>query len=250
MILQAPLFLFGLLAIAVPVIIHLVQLRKPQRVLFTNVAFIRNIENITSNQRKLKHWLILLARILFIAFLVFVFCEPFLPASDASISDARQVAVYLDNSGSMQNESEKGGLNLFEQAKDEVQLISNAFPKQTKFSLIDNSFSLTSSRNINGETLPNNLAGLDFSPISRQTSIIIDRLAANKTGNTKVYWFSDFQRATFDPGFFNRTDTVSEINLIKLTPASTANLFIDSVALEDELVRVNQNNRLLVKIFN
>ncbi len=251
MILQAPYFLFGLFAIAIPVIIHLVQLRKPQRILFTNVAFIRNVENITSNQRKLKHWLILLSRILFIAFLVLVFCEPLIPASDASISKTESVKAYLDNSGSMQNEAEKGGMSLLDLAVDELKGLSQGFPKQAEIRLVDNSFKIGGNRNLTQENLQSALAGIDYSPISRKPEIIFDRLKGNDPlGNSQVFWLSDFQKSTFDPGFLSKSDTVSAITLVKLKPADASNIFIDSIWLEDELVRANHNNRILIRVFN
>lgn len=250
MILQSPFFLWGLLALAIPIIIHLVQLRKPQRILFTNVAFIRNVDNITSNQRKLKNWLILLARILFLFFLVFVFCEPLIPAAEKSSLDLNQVAVYLDNSGSLQNEAEKGGLSLLELGKDEVATISKAFPKQAKVQLVENSFQMASYKNLSPENLPDRLSAIDFTPVSRQTQIIFDRLQLGLSNNSKIFWFSDFQRSTFNPSFLNQIDTVSEVNLVKLNAVGTANVFVDSVSLEDELVRLNQNNRLLIRVYN
>lgn len=250
MILQAPYFLFGLFAIAIPIIIHLVQLRKPQRVLFTNVAFIRNIDNITSNQRKLKHWLILLARILFLTFLVFVFCEPFIPASDSGIAKTSQIKAYLDNSGSMQNEAEKGGTSLLDLATDELRKLSNSFTNQIEIQLLDNSFKSGANRNVNKENLQNTLANLDYSPVSRKTGIIYSRLIAGTKNNSQVFWLSDFQKSTFDPAFLSKNDSVSAITLIKVKPATKNNLFVDSISLEDELVRINSNNRLLVKVSN
>ncbi|MFC5269549.1 BatA domain-containing protein [Adhaeribacter terreus] len=251
MVLQAPYFLFGLFAIAIPVIIHLVQLRKPQRVLFTNVAFIRQVENITSNQRKLKHWLILLSRILFLIFMVLVFCQPFIPAADSAVSKSQKINAYLDNSGSMQNEAEAGGISLMDKAIDEMSKISENFPDQTGISLLDNAFKTGSWRNLNKKNVTNALHEISFSPAQRKADVIFSRLVGNSLQNNSItFWFSDFQRSTFDQTFFSKIDTVSEINLVKLTPAAVNNIFIDSVALEDELVRVNENNRLLVKVAN
>ncbi|WP_225307058.1 BatA domain-containing protein [Adhaeribacter soli] len=250
MILQAPYFLFGLFAIAIPVIIHLVQLRKPQRVLFTNVAFIRNVEKITANQRKLKHWLILLSRILFLIFLVLVFCQPFIPARDNALAETAAVNIYLDNSGSMQNEADKGGVSLMEESIEEVNKITKSFPKSVPIQLLDNSFRTGDFRNLNPERIPDVLSQVQFSPLNRQASIIYSRLQSGKGQAQRTFWFSDFQRSTFDPGFFTKTDTLSQISLVHIKPASTANLFIDSVSLEDELVRLNENNRLLVRVYN
>lgn len=251
MIFLAPSFLFGLLAVAIPVIIHLVQLRKPQRVLFTNVAFIRSVENITANQRKLKHWLILLCRILFIVFLVLVFCEPFIPAKDNALAQTGNLKVYIDNSGSMQSEAEKGGMNLLELATDELASLQKQLPKQLQVQVLDNNFKSGANRPVSAENLNSHLTDISFAPVSRQTGIVYARLIGNKpSGNDQLFWFSDFQRSTFDPGFFTQSDSATAVHLVKLNSAASDNLFIDSVALEDELVRLNQNNRLLVKVFN
>src|SRR5688572_17509742 len=208
MILQAPYFLFGLFAIAIPVIIHLVQLRKPQRILFTNVAFIRSVENITSNQRKLKHWLILLSRILFISLLVLVFCEPFIPATDSGVSKTETVKAYLDNSGSMQNEAAKGGVSLLDLATDELRNISKALPSGVDYQLLENSFKLGSNRNLTNENLLNVLSGITYAAAGRQPEVIYSRLAAgNQNAQDQIFWFSDFQRSTFDPSFLTKNDT-------------------------------------------
>lgn len=250
MILQAPYFLFGLFAIAIPVIIHLVQLRKPQRVLFTNVAFIRQVEKITSNQRKLKHWLILLTRILLLIFLVLVFCQPFIPAQDSGLANANTFNIYLDNSGSMQNGSDKGGASLLEKGIEEVEKVSRSFPKSALIQLLDNSFKVSSSRSFNAGNLSNLLGDISLSPISRQAPAIFSRLHTGGAESNQTFWFSDFQKTTFNPGFFNKLDTVSQINLVHLKPAAIANIFIDSLALEDELIRADENNRLFVKLVN
>jgi hypothetical protein len=230
MVLQAPYFLFGLFAIAIPVIIHLVELRKPQRVLFTNVAFIRQVEKITSNQRRLKHWLILLSRILFLIFLVLVFCQPFIPATDTGFNKSGKINVYLDNSGSMQNTAEKGGVNLLEKAIDETITISNSFPEQAEIHLLDNAFK--AGQRFNKRNVANALHAVSFSPAERNTGVILSRLEQNDSrGNSQIFWFSDFQKSSFDPIFLSKNDSVSQINLVKLTPEAANNVFIDSVSL-------------------
>src|SRR5436190_6274621 len=100
-----PQFLFGLLAVSIPIIIHLFNFRRPKKILFTNVRFLKNIKETTSSKLKLKHILILISRICFITFLVLTFAQPFLESKNSSsMEGAQHVSVYLDNSFSMQNE--------------------------------------------------------------------------------------------------------------------------------------------------
>ena len=68
-----PTILFALSAVSIPILIHLFNLRKFKRVLFTNVQLLKEVQQQTIKQHRLKHLLVLLSRILFILFLVFAF---------------------------------------------------------------------------------------------------------------------------------------------------------------------------------
>jgi hypothetical protein len=249
MVLLAPQFLFGLFALAIPVIIHFVQLRRPKKVYFTNVQFIRKIEKVNASQRKLKHWLILLSRILFLTFLVLLFCQPFIPAQNAAFQKTSEVKLYLDNSWSMQNAAETGNHALFDQGSDEILKIVPNFPANARIQLLDNSFKATTNRSLTKENINQAIGNLTLSPLARSTESIFSRLNIQDP-QTATYWFSDFQKTTFQPGVINELGSDSPINLIVVKAADKANLYIDSVALQDELVRPNETNRLFVQIRN
>ena len=76
-----PEFLYALFAIAIPIIIHLFNFRKFKKIYFSNVEFLKEVQQETQAKSKLKHLLILLSTILAIAFLVFAFAQPFVPSS-------------------------------------------------------------------------------------------------------------------------------------------------------------------------
>src|SRR5690606_19458804 len=95
-----PSFLWALAALSIPVIIHLFNFRKTTRVFFSNNRFLRQVREATTARRKLKHYLILAARLLFLAFLVFAFAQPMIPARE-QLDAERNIVVYLDNSQSM-----------------------------------------------------------------------------------------------------------------------------------------------------
>jgi len=73
-----PSFLWALLAIAIPIIIHLFYFRRFRTVYFTNVRFLKEVKEQTSNRQKIRNLLVLLSRILALAFLVFAFAQPYL----------------------------------------------------------------------------------------------------------------------------------------------------------------------------
>src|SRR5690349_16814547 len=103
-----PGFLFALLAIAIPVIIHLYNFRKYRRVYFSNVRFLKSIDEQTASRRHLRNLLVLAARILAVTFLVLAFSRPYI-SNDKSAGASRRVAsIYLDNSYSMEGVNREG----------------------------------------------------------------------------------------------------------------------------------------------
>src|ERR1700741_1709528 len=104
-----PAFLFGLFALAIPVIIHLFNFRRFKKVYFTNVRFLKELKQETESKSKLKHLLILIARLLEVTCLVLVFAQPFIPLSDSRIKTGQKaVSVFIDNSFSMESVSKNG----------------------------------------------------------------------------------------------------------------------------------------------
>jgi hypothetical protein len=49
-----PYFLFALLTIAIPIIIHLFHFRRFKTVYFTNVRFLKEVQEQTSNRQKIR----------------------------------------------------------------------------------------------------------------------------------------------------------------------------------------------------
>src|SRR6188508_1393256 len=106
-----PGFLLALLALAIPIIVHLFNFRRFKKIYFTNVRFLREIKQDTQSKSKLRHLLILIARLLAVAFLVLAFAQPYIPQSGVKIETGRKkVSVYVDNSFSMDAIGKNGSL--------------------------------------------------------------------------------------------------------------------------------------------
>jgi hypothetical protein len=101
----APAFFIGLAAIAVPILIHLIQKERKEVIHFPSLMFIRKIPYQSVQRRKIHNWLLLLLRITAIALLVAAFARPFLTQDptkvSASANGAREVVILLDHSASM-----------------------------------------------------------------------------------------------------------------------------------------------------
>ena len=99
----APLFLLGLGALAVPVIIHMIQRERKEVVEFPSLMFVRRIPFHSFRRQRIRHWFLLLLRCAALVLLIAAFARPFFraPAIAAVTSGAREVVILVDRSYSM-----------------------------------------------------------------------------------------------------------------------------------------------------
>ncbi len=99
----APAFLAGIVAIAVPVIIHLINRERRVVVEFPSLMFLQRISYKSVRRQKIRHLLLLILRCLALALLVFAFARPFFQRRQSAIgkTGAREVVILLDRSSSM-----------------------------------------------------------------------------------------------------------------------------------------------------
>lgn len=108
-----PLALLGLAAAAIPVLIHLFNFRRPRRVDFSSLAFLKELQRSTMRRVRLQQWLLLALRVLAIVCLVLAFARPTVQSAWASLLGGRvetSTALVLDNSLSMTVRDAQGEL--------------------------------------------------------------------------------------------------------------------------------------------
>jgi hypothetical protein len=99
-----PLFLVGLAAAAIPVLIHLIQRERKNVVPFPSLMFLRRIPYESVRRRRIHNWLLLALRLAAIALIVSAFARPFLKRANiagSAAGGAREVVVLIDRSYSM-----------------------------------------------------------------------------------------------------------------------------------------------------
>ena len=116
-----PSILWFLGALSIPVIIHLLSRFRIKKVEFSTVRFIKQLETSSIRKMKIQQIILLLLRMVAIAFLVMMMAQPvtqgMLPGWLAAEQDARLVIV-MDNSASMSVVQDN--LTFLEQSKREV----------------------------------------------------------------------------------------------------------------------------------
>ena len=236
-------FLFALLALAIPITIHLFNFKKFKRVEFSNVAFLQEIKQESKSKSKLKEWLILLSRLLAITFLVLAFAQPYIPISEKqSISGDKAVSIYIDNSFSMNGTGNEG--RLLDMAKQYVYKIIDSYPAGQKFQLITSDLSGNTHRSFSKESVEEQLAKLEDSPNSLLIDKVLEKqekwLGEQNAEAKDSYVISDFQRSSITD-LNVKLDTTINYRWLKLEQTNTSNLFIDSVWMETPAVRINED---------
>jgi Mg-chelatase subunit ChlD len=101
----APLILGALAALAIPVLIHLIQREKKRVVEFPSLMFLRRIPYQSVRRRRIRHWALLMLRLAALALIVAAFARPFFRRdrlAAAAQQGAREVVILVDNSYSME----------------------------------------------------------------------------------------------------------------------------------------------------
>ncbi|MCB0480126.1 MAG: BatA domain-containing protein [Flavobacteriales bacterium] len=247
-----PEFLLALLAVSIPIIIHLFNFRKYKKVFFTNVKFLREVVEETTNRSRLKHLLILASRVLAITFLVLAFAQPYLPTNENQKQiKSNAVSILLDNSFSMSGSSEQGPL--IEVGKQYCYGILNSFEESDRFQFALNDGGSGNTRFSHKGSIEEAIGNSHMSfvsedlkgEISRMTQAVNEREEDGK----KVFVVSDFQKSGFGLSA-DDFDTSVSYHLIPLQPNSAANVYIDSVWFESPVRKIGVPDELFFRVQN
>ena len=242
-----PSFLWALLALAIPVIIHLFNFRKTTQVLFSNNRFLKEVKEATTAKRRLKHYLILFSRLVFLFFLIITFCQPIIPAAE-QLGNGRNIILYLDNSQSMsaQTTDQNRGLEV---GISFARSIVDLFPPDTRYKLLTNDFSPVSNTYKTKTEILDLLTQIRLSPVSRAHKEVVDRISQAKTTRSQeVFWISDLQKST--QGQIVRWDSLSKLHLVPIQFSKQSNVFVDTAYLENPFAAGGGKNVLHVKVRN
>ncbi len=222
-----PELLYALFLLLIPIIVHLFQLRKFQKTLFTNVAFLKEATLQTRKSSQIKKWLILFTRLFLLAAIVFAFTQPYTSKNNTFKTNIETV-IFLDNSFSMQAKGKQGEL-----LKRAIQDIIVNVPEDDVISIItnDNVFKNTSIKTIKNELLQ---LGYSSNTITNQAAILKSNTFFNKQKNNlkNLVFISDFQED--NKNLKIQKDTLINHLFIKLKPVNTNNISIDSAYITEK----------------
>ena len=198
-----PAFLFGLLGMAVPLVIHLLSRRTARRVEFSSLEFLRNLERKSLRRVRVRQLLLLIARMLLIAAVSLAMARPALTGKATGDGRARTSAVLiLDGTFSMSAEAD--GTPLFETAKERaLEVLGTLHDGDEVVLLVPGASGQGSPEFVHDLGFVHDAivgaspgaAGADMAVVLRDA---FHTLAGARHPNREVHVISDFQRTAFE----------------------------------------------------
>jgi len=236
MVFLNPEFLWASLAVAIPILVHLFNFRKPKRMLFSNVAFVREVNRSVVRRMRLRQWLLLALRCLAILAMVFMFSGPVWVSDpdQENTRSARSVLVIIDNSPSM-SAADKNGTFLY-QAQVMAKEILQSGASQDEFLLIPTSdlnpgqpYQKPQETLARLDQIQAGHTSMDFGSLVQQVEGLTEKaLMPEKV----VYILSDFQRSQLNPMEGSKEDTSNiKIVCIPVGITSPANKYVQQIEL-------------------
>ncbi|QCX39348.1 hypothetical protein FF125_13200 [Aureibaculum algae] len=220
-----PELLYALFLLIIPILIHLFQLRRFQKVAFTNVKFLKEVELQTRKSSQLKKFLVLFTRLLLFTAIILAFAQPFIV--DSKSNNPTHTSIYLDNSFSMQAKGSEGQL-----LKRAVQDIIENTQQFEPINLYTNN---NVYENLSAKELKNTLLEIEYYPIKTDLSAILFKIKNNIKKSKalhNIFLISDFQYYTNENKF--EIDSLNSYFITQISPKQVSNLSIDSVYISDQ----------------
>jgi len=199
------LFLFGLAAVAVPVIIHLIHKRHSKSIDFPSLMFLRLIDLRMASRQKLRELIILALRIAAIALFAFALTKPILRTRTASAGarTSTTAVVIIDNSYSMGYK--ESGVTGLERAREKAQDILGTLAPGDSASVIPVAGYIPAdaqlSRDLAG--LTRRVKMLKENPsagsLEGALDLALKALASSTEINRELYVISDYQHSLWNP---------------------------------------------------
>lgn len=247
-----PNMLFGLFALAIPIIIHLFNFRKHKIVYFSNTAVLKTIEQENVKTKKLKHIVTLITRLSFVAALVLAFAYPYNPEQKLKTDDSDNlIAIYIDNSMSMHSHSSE--ISLIEDARSSARiLVRNLNPSQ-RFVLLTNSRQPDNEYPMNQDEMLMSIDGmqteappLSFNDLYENLQIIMRH---NGYKSASLFVYSDFQDNMMNVDGI-AADSAVQLVVMPLSSDYQQNMYIDTVWLSSPILQTCLVNELNVRVVN
>ena len=251
----SPSILWGMLAITIPIIIHLISLRHTRDTEFSTLRFIKSLKHETIRRLRIKQWLLVLLRTIAILCLILMFSRPLMTGTLSSklAGDIESRAVIIvDNSASMAVHTGDG--TLLDRAKSSLPAILKGLEGETTVELYQTNppRKLFSGSHEEGRSIMTGVKGIVQTNMTDNLWTMIDsvlQMVEASEPNRECFIISDFQSA---PSF-----TIDSLNpnsdwkyYCILQPKVENNISISEVSVLSQIKLPNHLVKLNTRVGN
>ena len=251
----SPSILWGMLAITIPIIIHLISLRHTRDTEFSTLRFIKSLKHETIRRLRIKQWLLVLLRTIAILCLILMFSRPLMTGTLTSklggYIESRAV-IIVDNSASMAVHTGDG--TLLDRAKSSLPAILKGLEGETTVELYQTNppRKLFSGSHEEGRSIMTGVKGIVQTNMTDNLWTMIDsvlQMVEASEPNRECFIISDFQSA---PSF-----TIDSLNpnsdwkyYCILQPKVENNISISEVSVLSQIKLPNHLVKLNTRVGN
>ena len=262
-----PFFLFALFAVGLPLLLHLLKLKKAKKLSFSTLQFFKALEQTTLRRIEIKRWLLLMLRMLALACLAIVLARPFLPPNSFGIANQNTSVVHaiiIDNSPSMSRIGPQGPL--LEQAQTlALEMIDNGQDRDqfviqnTSGPALFNHLSESASARVRAQEI-NIQKGGDY--LITRYAELVELIQNAPFAQKNIYFITDGQSNSLAPlveylSQLNESTTGNEAirptiptTIVALADTRVQNTYVSKVKLSSNLVSINIPSELFIEVHN
>ena len=243
-------------AVAMPLFLHLFNLRQPQTVEFSSLAFVKELQESAVQRVRIKEWLLLALRMLAIACLVMAFAQPTLTGSlGGAVGTAPTThVVVVDNSLSMAADGDGG--SYFDQAVQHAQGALDAVEEGDEVLLWP--MARTEERRpapiANADVARQALAELEpqagGAPLAQALERAAQAASESDLPQTALYVASDFQASTLGDSLEAALPDDLPVQLLPVDTRRQSNVGIADVTVTSRIAEVGQPVQLEATLVN
>jgi hypothetical protein len=256
-----PSVLFGLLAASIPILIHLLNLKKLKKIDFSTLSFLKELQKNQVRKIRIKQWLLLALRVMIIIFLVLAFSRPALKGTAifGTTSAAKTSAVFVfddtysmslvNEKGSFLNQAKAAAINIIDnlQDGDEAAVI---LVSQLKNEPVLSSDLKAVKKRID-EIKPSYIS----SNINKSIVASAKLLSDSKNFNKEIYLFTDLQDNSLPSkdelsNLGELLDSRTKIYSFRFSPKEFFNLSVDKITITNQIFEKNKTIGIDIQVTN
>ncbi|TNE74404.1 hypothetical protein EP331_01920 [bacterium] len=239
-----PVFIWFIPLVFIPLVIHLLNFRRPEQLAFSSIAFLEELQKTVVRNLKLKEWVLLAIRTLLAAFLLLALAQPFISENGVGASGQETIHLVIENGIGMDRVDENGPL--LEQAKQwAISLIAKA--PETQMFIVNTLSSTVISNRVVGKA--DAIAAVEKISQSYSNSSWQNLFASlHEDPIGKIIYLSDVHPSKLNHSLADTLGTSLTLSWIPVGKPNQLNLYVESVDLENQVLVKNKPVQIRVVI--